>query len=27
LRQKLESNPKKPTHFRTVPRFGYKFIA
>jgi len=27
LRQKLESDPRRPTHFQTVPRFGYKFIA
>lgn len=27
LRQKLEPNPKKPTHFLTVRGAGYKFIA
>jgi DNA-binding response OmpR family regulator len=25
LRQKLENDPSRPIHFRTVPRFGYKF--
>jgi DNA-binding response OmpR family regulator len=25
LRHKLESDPSCPTHFRTVPRLGYKF--
>jgi len=25
LRQKLENDPSCPTHFRTVPRLGYKF--
>ena len=26
LRQKLEKDPKKPRHFRTVHRAGYKFV-
>jgi DNA-binding response OmpR family regulator len=26
LRQKLERNPRKPLHFRTVHRAGYKFV-
>lgn len=26
LRQKLETNPRKPLHFRTVHRAGYKFV-
>jgi DNA-binding winged helix-turn-helix (wHTH) protein len=26
LRQKLESDPSNPIHFRTVPRVGYKFV-
>lgn len=26
LRQKLEINPRKPLHFRTVHRAGYKFV-
>lgn len=26
LRQKLESDPANPTHFRTVHGFGYKFV-
>ena len=25
LRQKLENDPSRPIHFRTVPRLGYKF--
>jgi DNA-binding response OmpR family regulator len=25
LRHKLENDPSCPTHFRTVPRRGYKF--
>jgi DNA-binding response OmpR family regulator len=27
LRQKLEKDPSKPQHFRTIHRAGYKFIA
>jgi DNA-binding response OmpR family regulator len=27
LRQKLEKNPSKPQHIRTIHRAGYKFIA
>ncbi|NNE67655.1 MAG: response regulator transcription factor [Pyrinomonadaceae bacterium] len=27
LRQKLESNPKRPRHIQTVHGFGYKFVA
>lgn len=27
LRQKLEKNSSDPVHFRTVHRFGYKFVA
>ena len=26
LRQKLERDPRKPRHFRTVHRAGYKFV-
>jgi DNA-binding response OmpR family regulator len=26
LRKKLEKNPARPTHFRTVQRAGYKFL-
>lgn len=25
LRQKLEDDPSRPTHFRTIPRLGYRF--
>jgi two-component system, OmpR family, alkaline phosphatase synthesis response regulator PhoP len=25
LRQKLEDDPNRPTHFRTIPRLGYRF--
>jgi DNA-binding response OmpR family regulator len=26
LRQKLEDNPRYPTHIQTVHGFGYKFV-
>jgi DNA-binding response OmpR family regulator len=26
LRQKLENDPSRPIHFRTVHRFGYRFV-
>jgi DNA-binding response OmpR family regulator len=26
LRQKLETDPAHPVHFRTIPRVGYKFV-
>jgi DNA-binding response OmpR family regulator len=26
LRKKLEKDPSRPTHFRTLPRVGYKFV-
>jgi DNA-binding response OmpR family regulator len=26
LRQKLETDPARPVHFRTIPRVGYKFV-